>query len=698
MRKTFLKRASILSLSALMAMQCGTAVWADAVTDAVEIEAVIPESIVTDELGMPVPAAEASSEDNSYEQVLPCGSLRRGMAAASDAEVAAIKSNWNSFAASDSEITAEVKDASYNYTKDYYYNQLTSAEKAQYKEVVDDMDSILASSSDLETVSLKVNWDNGDGTTTTRTEPVFYIVEADDFDRTWAMMDALVYSNAQFFFIEQTIGVTLSDGSYGIALITYDGYEDGSTRMSAYKQINSIATSWLSQINACSDDLTKEGKIIELICNTSKYHLDTDGESIIGNDSNQTMAGCLLNRECVCAGFARTFNYFCHKVGINSVGMLSDSHAWNMVQINGKWYETCLTMINQRYTYGFNPDCMWYEGMNRGTNILQNDDLGGDMYVYTDYMAETFTYPKFAYDMPISFYTRAESKADGQATVYWRNTYGANRYAVYTYLNGKYTCVASVPAQSYSVKYCSTTIKNLTGGTKYGFLVRAEFDNYINDTTTWSGFTSACITYATVQGSNSPKITKIIDNAGVVGLNWSTISGATNYAVYTYLNGKYTCVGTSTKPYMYVRNLTPGTTYGFLVRAYINGSWSSFTSNDIMYYTLPESKPAITKAVNTSLGTVGLNWTSVSGATNYAVYTYLNGKYTCVGTTTKTGRYVTDLKQGTRYGFLVRAYVNGKWTSFGSSDIVYLTTASSLSGSVSLNELENITANGIVLA
>ena len=70
---------------------------------------------------------------------------------------------------------------------------------------------------------------------------------------------------------------------------------------------------------------------------------------------------------------------------------------------------------------------------------------------------------------------------------------------------------------------------------------------------------------------------------------------------------------------------------------------------------------------------MALNWTTVSGATNYAVYTYLNGKWSVAGYRTANGMYVTGLTNGVKYGFAVKAYVNGAWTSISSSDIVYAT-------------------------
>ena len=125
---------------------------------------------------------------------------------------------------------------------------------------------------------------------------------------------------------------------------------------------------------------------------------------------------------------------------------------------------------------------------------------------------------------------------------------------------------------------------------------------------------------------------------------------------------------------MYVRNLTNGTTYGFAVKAYVNGAWTSISSSDIVYATPVgnSAKPVITKAQGQN-GRVALNWTAVNGATNYAVYYLHNSRWTCAGTRTATGMYVTGLTNGVKYGFAVKAYVNGAWTNITSADIVYAT-------------------------
>ena len=250
----------------------------------------------------------------------------------------------------------------------------------------------------------------------------------------------------------------------------------------------------------------------------------------------------------------------------------------------------------------------------------------------------------------------------GKVDLSWSSVSGAANYAVYYTANGKWYNAGTTTA-------LKMTVSGLTGGTRYGFAVKA----YLNGA--WTSVSSSDIVYATPTAAvEKPKITKAEGQDGQVALNWTSVNGATNYAVYTYLNGTWSVAGYRTATGMYVRNLTNGTKYGFAVKAYVNGTWSSVSTSDIVYATpvSAAAKPVITKAQGQN-GQVALNWTSVSGATNYAVYTYVNGKWSVAGYRTATGMYVTGLTNGTTYGFAVKAYVNGAWTNITSADIVYAT-------------------------
>ena len=55
-------------------------------------------------------------------------------------------------------------------------------------------------------------------------------------------------------------------------------------------------------------------------------------------DVSQTVEGFIYNRTAVCAGYAKTFEYFMTVLRIPCETIEGDDHAWNRVAINGQWF------------------------------------------------------------------------------------------------------------------------------------------------------------------------------------------------------------------------------------------------------------------------------------------------------------------------------------------------------------------------
>ena len=209
-------------------------------------------------------------------------------------------------------------------------------------------------------------------------------------------------------------------------------------------------------------------------------------------------------------------------------------------------------------------------------------------------------------------------------------------------------------------------VRNLTPGKKYGFAVKALLNGE------WTDVTASDIVYATTLDVK-PRIIETYDEEGVIGINWSKVYAAEKYRVYYYTNGKWALAGERTEEHMLVKGLTKGKKYGFAVKALVNGKWTDVTSSDIVYVTVSNIKPVITKTFTSGKGTVGLNWSAVNGAEKYRVYYFADGKWTYAGERTELGMYVRNLTSGKKYGFAVKAYVDGQFTDVTSSDIVYVT-------------------------
>ncbi len=243
--------------------------------------------------------------------------------------------------------------------------------------------------------------------------------------------------------------------------------------------------------------------------------------------------------------------------------------------------------------------------------------------------------------------------------------------------------VSSIADQTYtgSAIKPSVTVKigsrMLTNGTDY----TVAYSNNINvgtATITITGKGNYTGTKTVTFNIVAPPVLKpeisVVAGEGSATITWDAVDDATNYRVFSYLNGKYAVLGETTSTSYKATGLTGGTKYGFLVRAYVNGAWTAFTSDDVVYAT--PTAPAVTKPVVTATAgvqQVALKWNAVAGATKYNVYSYLDSKYTLLTTTTSTAYTATGLTAGTKYGFLVRAYANGTWSTFTTADNVYAT-------------------------
>ena len=253
---------------------------------------------------------------------------------------------------------------------------------------------------------------------------------------------------------------------------------------------------------------------------------------------------------------------------------------------------------------------------------------------------------------------------DRSMTVNWTSVDGASRYGVYYYINGKWTCAG----------YTSNLYMNVTGltnGSRYGFAVKA----YVNGA--WTDVTSSDMVYASPEGADKPVITSAEAGDRSVKLTWDGVDTAEKYAVYYKLDGKWTCYGYTTDLAMNVTGLTNGSSYGFAVKAYVNGAWTGVASSDIVYVSPKGAdKPFITSA-EAGDRSVKLTWSGVDSAERYGVYYYIGGKWSFAGYTTELTYEVSGLANGSRYGFAVKAYVNGVWTAVTSADMVYAQPAGS---------------------
>ena len=152
---------------------------------------------------------------------------------------------------------------------------------------------------------------------------------------------------------------------------------------------------------------------------------------------------------------------------------------------------------------------------------------------------------------------------------------------------------------------------------------------------------------------------------GKIKLSWDSVPNASKYAIAlcksdgSFDTYTYDCTGTSYE----IDGLENGKTYTFLVQAYANDRWNTFTTDDYLTCKLVPSPEASAEA--TGDGEVTVSWKAVAGAERYAVAEKMaDGSYRTYALDEKgTSFKVSDLANGVTHRFLVQARVDGSWSS-----------------------------------
>lgn len=160
-------------------------------------------------------------------------------------------------------------------------------------------------------------------------------------------------------------------------------------------------------------------------------------------------------------------------------------------------------------------------------------------------------------------------------------------------------------------------------------------------------------------------------DGSMVTLSWDKIENADKYYVYQYKDGKYVKIKTTTDTSVTLKGLKNGETYKFLVRYSIGRKLSPMTYSykiTVKVYYKPIAKAASTE------NSVKLTWQAVPNAEKYAICKYVDGKAVRLCETEKLAVRINKLTPDTEYQYIVRAYVDGKWTTMTKSDIVTVNT------------------------
>ena len=249
------------------------------------------------------------------------------------------------------------------------------------------------------------------------------------------------------------------------------------------------------------------------------------------------------------------------------------------------------------------------------------------------------------------------------AALSWKSAKGASGYEIYmAQEDGDFIRIATTSNNYYNAL-------NLDLYELYSFKVRSYAT--VNGNTVYSSFSTVKDVIPT-ESPAAPTIS-LSSSARTVEVSWNKIPGATGYTVYmsTSKNGKYKKVGTTKKTSFLKKSLKASQKYYFKVYAYTKIDDSTFRSDFSSIKSVKAKNKPNTPEIKVTALSKGakISFEKVNGAKGYVVYmaTSKNGKYTKIGSTTKTYLKKTGLKKNKTYYFKVKAYSKSNSKNYYSS-------------------------------
>lgn len=172
-------------------------------------------------------------------------------------------------------------------------------------------------------------------------------------------IEALVYENPDIFYLDVTKMYLNIEKITKITGVKYNVFIDNGNETSYLtngfyskedieeyeKQIEKIKNQMIAQVDG-KTDYQKIKMIHDYLIDSIEY------ESDLTQNNVYNIYGALVNKRCVCEGYAKAFQYLMNESGIENTIIIgtgtnsrnqTESHAWNYVKLDGQWYAVDVT-------------------------------------------------------------------------------------------------------------------------------------------------------------------------------------------------------------------------------------------------------------------------------------------------------------------------------------------------------------------
>ena len=402
-------------------------------------------------------------------------------------------------------------------------------------------------------------------------------------------------------------------------------------------------------INDESSDYDVICAVYDYICANVSYDYDNlnDSEYLL----KYTAYAAMINKTAVCQGYSALMYRMLQQKNIDCRLIPGSNHAWNIVAIDGVYY---------------NADSTWDAGRDpkNYAYFLCGDSDFAEHTRYSEYSTEEFyrlypmaetkyvVCPSHSYGAWVT--TKAPTCTESGIETRTCAKCGVSENRAIPATGHHYDAVATAPTcteRGYTTHTCVCGISYTDSYTD------AVGHNYK------AGICTICGALDPERRPASPQI-MITTESGRPKISWNAVNGADKYWVYRSVDGEtFDYYARTDKPSFTDGSTSIGTTYYYAVKAVAVLGGRDVSSGRSTAQSIQCRPAAPSVSIYRASGKPQLKWNAVSGAAKYWVYRSTDGvNFKYYDSTAKTSYTNTGALLGTKYHYRVKAVavVNGK--------------------------------------
>ena len=402
-------------------------------------------------------------------------------------------------------------------------------------------------------------------------------------------------------------------------------------------------------INDESSDYDVICAVYDYICANVSYDYDNlnDSEYLL----KYTAYAAMINKTAVCQGYSALMYRMLQQKNIDCRLIPGSNHAWNIVAIDGVYY---------------NADSTWDAGRDpkNYAYFLCGDSDFAEHTRYSEYSTEEFyrlypmaetkyvVCPSHSYGAWVT--TKAPTCTESGIETRTCAKCGVSEDRAIPATGHHYDAVATAPTcteKGYTTHTCACGLSYTDSYTD------AAGHNYK------AGICTICGALDPERRPASPQI-MITTESGRPKISWNAVNGADKYWIYRSVDGvTFDYYARTDKPSFTDGSTSIGTTYYYAVKAVAVLGGRDVSSGRSTAQSIQCRPAAPSVSIYRASGKPQLKWNAVSGAAKYWVYRSTDGvNFKYYDSTTKTSYTNTGALLGTKYHYRVKAVavVNGK--------------------------------------